>query len=392
MKKYFFIILLGLIFTASCVFYVPYGEEAQPPEEEYYEEPSPGLDVSYFYDSLSPYGMWIYYPTYGYVWIPRDMPYAWRPYTHGHWVWTDYGWTWRSQIVWGWAPFHYGRWGWERDIGWFWVPGAVWGPGWVTWRSSNIYIGWAPLPPGVPFVAGVGIRRVTYPIPASHWVFVDGNSFLNPSLHLYVFPYERNITIVNYTVRQTNIYVRNNRVINEGIGIDRVRRITKRNISKYELKDTKKAELRRIEAGKLEVYRPKIKKNQVAKPKAVLRKQEAKERISKARITSVEGRDVHRREVNLLERSQQKEVKELERKLEERKKSVRAPAEIRRIEREHKEKLIKLKKSHEAEKVKIIKRHKEEEEKVKEKESEEKKEPEKKKKPEKKKVKKKVKK
>ncbi len=389
MKKYFFIILLGLIFSASCLVYVPYPtEEGFPPEEEYYEEPyeeyPSGLDVSYFYDYLSPYGIWTYYRPYGYVWIPQDMLYGWRPYTRGHWVWTDHGWTWRSQVIWGWAPFHYGRWGWDRDIGWFWAPGTIWGPGWVTWRSSDLYIGWAPLPPGARFVAGIGIRRLAFRIPSSHWVFVDGPYFLSPSLHLHVFPYERNITIINYTVHKTNIYVRNNRVVNEGVSFDRVRRITKQNILKHELKDTNKAELRRIGAGKLEVYRPKIRKSQTAKPKAVLRKQEAKERISKARILKLEKgvlplarekriREVHEREVKLLERSQQKEMKELERKLEERKKAVRTQTEKKKVERAYKEEVIKLQKSHEAEKSEIKKRHKEEEEKAKKKEPKKKK-------------------
>ena len=267
MKKHIFIILLGLIFTASCLVYVPFQEEGIRPEEEYYEAPyddvSPGLDVSYFYDYLSPHGIWVYNRPYGYVWIPRDVPYGWRPYTRGHWVWTDYGWMWRSRIRWGWAPFHYGRWDWDRNLGWFWVPGTVWGPGWVTWRSSNLYIGWAPLPPGVRFVPGIGIRRTTFSMPASHWVFVDGNYFLDTSLHLHIFPYERNRTIIRRTVHKTNIYFRNNRVVNEGIGIDRVQRITKKRISKHELRDTNKPEVRKIRVGQLEGQRPKTQKSTI---------------------------------------------------------------------------------------------------------------------------------
>jgi hypothetical protein len=395
MKKHMFIVLLGLIFTASCLVYVPFQEEGIPPGEEYYEAPyddvSPGLDVSYFYDHLSPHGIWVSYRPYGYVWIPRDVPYGWRPYTRGHWVWTDYGWMWRSRIIWGWAPFHYGRWDWNRDLGWFWVPGTVWGPGWVTWRSSNMYIGWAPLPPGVPFVVGVGVRRTAFTIPASHWVFVDGNYFLDTNLHLHVYPYERNRTIIRYTVHKTNIYVRNNRVVNEGIGIDRVRRITKKQISKYELKDGNKAEVRRIGAGQLEVYRPKIRKSATAKPKTVVRKDEAKARISGGRTvirkTAKERsaaerernlRDAQEREVRILERSQQREKKELEQKLEEERKAARTSAVKKRVEREHKEKVIQLQKSHAEEKSNIKKRHEEEKKKVVKKKKGDKKEPEKK--------------
>src|SRR6266849_1507391 len=56
-----------------------------------------------FYDELSPYGSWVDYPNYGYVWIPsEDQDFA--PYrTRGHWVLTDAGWTWASDSPWGWA-------------------------------------------------------------------------------------------------------------------------------------------------------------------------------------------------------------------------------------------------------------------------------------------------
>ena len=39
MKKHMFIVLLGLVFTASCLVYVPFQEEGILPEEEYYEDP-----------------------------------------------------------------------------------------------------------------------------------------------------------------------------------------------------------------------------------------------------------------------------------------------------------------------------------------------------------------
>src|SRR5215510_16333966 len=63
-----------------------------------------------FYDNLSPYGSWISYPQYGYVWHPNIR--SFHPYrTNGHWAWSDdYGWIWVSNYEWGWAPFHYGRW------------------------------------------------------------------------------------------------------------------------------------------------------------------------------------------------------------------------------------------------------------------------------------------
>src|SRR3954464_11015099 len=87
--------------------------------------------VSYqtFYDELEPYGNWIDYPEYGYVWRP-DMGADFRPYsTNGRWVWTDdYEWMWVSDYSWGWAPFHYGRWFFDDAYGWLWIPGYDWSP------------------------------------------------------------------------------------------------------------------------------------------------------------------------------------------------------------------------------------------------------------------------
>jgi hypothetical protein len=115
--------------------------------------------VSYFYDSLSPYGSWFYVTDYGWCWQPTVavVDHGWRPYgPRGHWVWTDAGWYWASDYSWGWAPFHYGRWYMHGGRGWVWVPDHVWGPSWVTWRGSGDYCGWAPLPPHAVFTPGIG--------------------------------------------------------------------------------------------------------------------------------------------------------------------------------------------------------------------------------------------
>jgi hypothetical protein len=71
----------------------------------------------------------------------------WAPYTDGHWVYTDDGWTWVSDESFGWATYHYGRWVNLDGTGWCWVPGYTWAPAWVSWRYGGGYCGWAPLPP-----------------------------------------------------------------------------------------------------------------------------------------------------------------------------------------------------------------------------------------------------
>ncbi len=115
-----------------------------------------------FQGALDPYGRWVEDPDYGHVWVPSEsvvgndfQPYA----SNGHWVLSEYGWTWASDWDWGWGPFHYGRWTSCAGYGWCWLPGTVWGPGWVSWRSGGGYVGWAPLPPrGVTIGPPLGVR------------------------------------------------------------------------------------------------------------------------------------------------------------------------------------------------------------------------------------------
>src|SRR5262245_54374053 len=71
------------------------------------------VDAGVFYQTLSPYGDWVYVSHFGRVWRPYRaiVGVDFRPYlTDGHWVYTDYGWSFESDYDWGWAPFHYGRW------------------------------------------------------------------------------------------------------------------------------------------------------------------------------------------------------------------------------------------------------------------------------------------
>ena len=116
---------------------------------------------STFYSKLEPYGDWMETGDYGYVFQPRqaDQWRDWRPYTNGHWVYTDAGWTWISDEQFGWATYHYGRWIRLRSVGWVWVPGEHWAPTWVSWRKGNDYVGWAPLPPEAQFDRQTGIRN-----------------------------------------------------------------------------------------------------------------------------------------------------------------------------------------------------------------------------------------
>ena len=97
-----------------------------------------------FESALEPYGEWVRHPRWGMVWMPYDRPPGWRPYTEGHWVYTDdWGWYWISEGEeqdWGWVAYHYGRWVLDSRMGWLWVPGEEWAPAWVDWRRGGEYV------------------------------------------------------------------------------------------------------------------------------------------------------------------------------------------------------------------------------------------------------------
>ncbi|MBE2287084.1 MAG: hypothetical protein IAE77_26745 [Prosthecobacter sp.] len=181
------------------------------------------VNIDFFFDTLDPYGSWIYTPNYGYVWEPavarrhRD----WAPYSDGYWAYTDAGWTWISNEDFGWATYHYGRWIRMHDR-WMWVPGYEWAPAWVSWRQSDNFIGWAPLPPEARWSANIGFRSWTdsyYDIGPSYYNFVPVGSFATrSSLQPVIVDRSRNVTFVDNSVNITNITRQQNVVNNIFVG------------------------------------------------------------------------------------------------------------------------------------------------------------------------------
>ncbi|MEO7055039.1 MAG: DUF6600 domain-containing protein, partial [Rhizomicrobium sp.] len=122
---------------------------------------SASIGFDSFHGTLSSYGDWLYSDRWGDVWRPmsQDRDPDWRPYWAGHWASTrEYGWTWISdEGEWGDIAYHYGRWVYDPDDGWLWLPGYVWSPAWVVWRSSGPDVGWMPMPPDDDFLRPSGI-------------------------------------------------------------------------------------------------------------------------------------------------------------------------------------------------------------------------------------------
>jgi hypothetical protein len=211
------LLLLGTLFGSRMAYCQP------PPRGD-----AGQAGTQYFHQRLSPYGQWGTHASYGDVWRPRVAA-DWRPYSTGHWVYTDYGWTWEADEPWGWAPFHYGRWYHDASQGWGWVPGNVWAPAWVDWRNGGGYIGWAALPPEVGFAAGVGISLGGFDLNAglvpSSYCFVPERSILEPRLGGFFLSPARNVEIFRGSSNINGIAMVNNRVFNQGMSVQRVEQL-----------------------------------------------------------------------------------------------------------------------------------------------------------------------
>jgi hypothetical protein len=155
-----------------------------------------------FRTALEPYGAWQHHRRWGDVWIPSRVGRDWKPYTVGHWVYSqDYGWYWApgdQEAEWGLVTYHYGRWVADDEFGWMWIPGTEWGPGWVLWRHGKQYAGWAPLPPDE--------VTVEYRDSPQVWIFVRERDLVAPRVTEVILPSQerevffRDTTVVNRTV------------------------------------------------------------------------------------------------------------------------------------------------------------------------------------------------
>ncbi len=241
-------VIIGILFlTSSCTtqgsFYAGQGDQGY-------------VDIQVFYDQLSPYGEWIDYPEYGYVWIP-DVRGGFAPYeTNGEWVMTEYGWTWISDYSWGWAPFHYGRWDFDGRFGWFWIPDTEWGPAWVTWRRANGYYGWAPMGPGMRagYYDGYGdINR---------WHFVRDRDFGRQHINRYEVNRQdydqllRSSSVIN----NTHVDRRRNTTYIAGPSTEEVQRVTGRRINSLAVRDNNRPGTV-VNKDQVRIFRPQVQKS-----------------------------------------------------------------------------------------------------------------------------------
>ena len=191
--------------------------------------PPPEMTVNDFNAALTPYGQWVEVDGYGRCWRPSAVAYdaTWQPYCdRGHWVYTDYGWYWNSDYSWG-ITFHYGRWFNTSQYGWCWWPDTVWAPSWVTWRSSDNYCGWAPLPPYTAYQPGIGFTyhggnvavSFGFGLAANCFTFVSIGNFCQPRPRNYCVPHQQVTQIYNQTTIINNYNSHNHTIVNNGVSV-----------------------------------------------------------------------------------------------------------------------------------------------------------------------------
>ena len=234
--------------------------------------PPQQVNISYFEQSLSPYGSWVQVADYGRCWQPTVVVINpnWRPYSdRGRWIYSSAGWYWQSDYSWGWAPFHYGRWHCDTRAGWVWVPGSTWGPSWVSWRYTDGYCGWAPLPPTACY-DGIGFRyrnsqvgfSFDFGLGANCYTFVPTTRFCDRYPSRYYVSGSHSMDIYGKSVVANN-YRRGhgNTVFNEGIGRHRIAGATGTSIKTVPLRDlpttaSPVGRAERLEGNSLTVFRP----------------------------------------------------------------------------------------------------------------------------------------
>lgn len=251
--------ILTLLFLGICGVQVK--ADVSTPQEFSFGASAYFGDAGSFHSSLSPYGEWLELDAGFYVWRPTHVQLGWRPYLHGRWAWTDYGWYWVSSEPFGWAVFHYGRWYFDDYYGWVWIPDRTWGPAWVEWRYNDDYVGWAPLPPYASFSFNIGIRFTTHWFaPFHYWSFVRYRHMTSPYVYREVVPMEYARRLIGTTRSAGRYEFDGGRVVNRGVDRSVVeRRGGHTRIDRVDVRETNNVGERFVRESnreRIETYRP----------------------------------------------------------------------------------------------------------------------------------------
>lgn len=226
----------------------------EPPPAVAMTAPPVTPTMDYFQAHLTPYGQWTEVPGVGAAWIPSEAnDLAWRPYMNsGHWQFTDAGWFWQSDYTWGDMAFHYGRWIHNEFTGarWAWVPGYDWAPSWVSWREGAGGLGWAPLPWGVEFRAGLGlywhgalvVDGVGFGLGFDTYVFVGRDHFWGGDYNRYAFDTVRARAFYEHSEFHAGYRMEGGHMMAVGLGREHMAEITHHEVVVHQVVELRHAE------------------------------------------------------------------------------------------------------------------------------------------------------
>lgn len=137
------------------------------------------------------------------------------PYSNGQWVNTPQGWYFQAPTPYEEVVHHYGRWAYSPTEGWVWVPGRVWSPAWVDWRTDDDYVAWTPISPGIYITNNnTVIDPVVYD--DNRYVIVEKRYFIEPEIYKYHVVKNKRKVIIHEMRKVDGVMVVDHRVINRG--------------------------------------------------------------------------------------------------------------------------------------------------------------------------------
>jgi len=126
------------------------------------------------------------------------------------------------------------------------VPGRDWSPAWVTWRYTDAYCGWAPLPPGCGWSAGVGLTfrgsavsvGFGFGLGWDYYNFVAYDRLCDHWVHRHCVPRHEVFTVYRRSAVANHYSVgRHNTIVNDGIPVARVTAATRTEVRRVALRD-----------------------------------------------------------------------------------------------------------------------------------------------------------
>ena len=170
--------------------------------------------------------------------------------------------------------------------------------------------------------------------------------------------------------------MQNNRIINEGITPDQIRRMTGRDVPRYAVQNAPQPGRTRVVGQDVQIFRPTIRQNEAARPKAYLNRDQARQELAPARVFEPRPQQPVKEQVSavqkrqaeekaLLQKTQAQDLKNMQNQRAAEQARARDAAAKAKIQQDYQAKQAELQKQHQAETQQMTQRHKQDKAQVK---------------------------